>query len=212
MDRFHFFHPQQCSPYQTEKLKIAFLYGIVVCLFGIVGIVFAYNLPQQTYVSIFYKIYSHFSFPFAQIQEIQALTSLILRYSLTDLLSAIILLLFSFSTLNHIVTEVVLAFQGFKFGFLCCLLLRLMDSKPLQSYIPSFFCFCNLLGALILMMCCLRTSYRMANLSFELKQCTDCGRPSFSTASFVSLLQCFIKYCGWILLIKILYCFIIFYL
>ncbi len=212
MDRFIFSHrTSHATPYQTEKRKVALLYWSVTMFFGIFGFVFAYHLQEEAYVSIFLKIHTHFSAPFSQVRQIQSAMALILRYSLFDLTTTLLLFLFSFSVLNHIVTEMILGIYGFHFGFLCCVLIRFMNSPPLRPYLsPHLFAF-HLFCAFFLLFCYLRFANRLADLSRELNRRNDHGRSSVTPSALISTFRRLIEHCGWIFFVKILYCFLIFY-
>lgn len=199
MDRFNLSRSRKRSIIQTETCKIAILYLLVIAACFSLGFFLAKGLQNDTYASIYRKIYTHFLAPFSGIQGLQAFIFWILKYTFLDLCAAFLLLLFSGSVLKHNISELILGFLGLKTGFITCLLIHLIYS-PFRSYVSPLLCVSHLFCSLLILFLFWRYSYRL----FQISITTDRSR--------LSVFSCLIKQWTWILLIKTLYCALIFYL
>jgi hypothetical protein len=204
MDRCDLSRSRKRCVIQTQTCKIAILYLLVIAVCFSLGILLAKGLQNDTYTAIYQKIYRHFKIPFGEIVGLRSFISLILKYTLIDLCAALLLFLFSCSILNHNISEVILGFCGLKAGFITCLLTHLMHS-PFRSYISPLLCTVHLLCSLLIVLLFWRYSYRLFRISISI------DRKSSSVWS-LSAFSCLIKQWLWILLIKMIYCALIFYL
>ncbi len=200
------------SPMAIEKVKIALQYGLMTVSALVAGATFTFLLQEAAFLSFFYSVFAHFGESFLGIQSLGEASILLLKYSASDMIGAVLLLVFSFSVLNYLASELVLIFEGFKVGFGTCMLVRLLSAKSLRAYIATHLCLAYVAVSWILLICCLVYAWRLAERSLPLRRWDPTGRSMLQVSHILPLLLCFLKYCGWILLFNLLYCLIIFLL
>lgn len=208
---FSIFRRWQSTPFRIEKIKIFIQYLLMTVSACVGGGAMTFFLKDQTFVSSFYRIFCHMDAPFAQCQTVPECIFLVLQYSASDFAVATSLLIFSFSVLNYLISELLLIYEGVKFGFSTVLLVRMVSSASLSKYISFFFVvlYCGISAFLLLG--CFLYALKLSYASLTVK-CfyTPNGRLKIPQKIGLSLLASFFKYCTWILFWNILYCIILF--
>ncbi len=102
---------------ELEKRKIVFQFTLMLVAAVIAGICFTRFLGEGTVFGLAQKIYLHFSDKLPQNAALSYFFSTLFRIALPDLICIISLFLFSFSFVNYMVSDAVLVFAGFRFGF-----------------------------------------------------------------------------------------------
>ena len=199
------------NPVRLETAKFIIQYCLMLVASVVGGGALTYFQEQESFVSSFYRIYTHFSAPFSQCRGAVEIGMMIFRYSVPNLIGALIVLIFSFSAMNHLVTQLILILEGGKFGFSACLLFRLIASETIREYIPPFLCVTYFLTSLLSLCLIFYYSLELAKHSLSVRCYTPLGRPSIPPKSIVKLLACFFKYCVLLLTVHSIYSIIIFY-
>ncbi len=213
MDKYHA-RPElrrTLTPIRIETIKFFIQYLLMLIASSVAGGAFTFFLNGETYVSFFYRIYTHFSIPFSYCRNAGDVASVLLKYSAPKLIAAAMILLFSFSVLNHLATQLVLVIEGFKFGFSVCILFRLIFSPMIREYLSSFLCIIYILTCLLVLILLVRYAVDLAKYSIAVRCYTSLGRPSFSARNLTRLLICFVKYCVLLLSVYSIYSMIIFF-
>ena len=195
-----------------EKIKIVIQYACVTVLFAIGGGAFTYLLDAEDYLSFFNRVYVHITLPFSECKEPIEALKILLRYSLPRYILAVVILLFSFSVLNHLVSQLVLIWESGKLGFSCMLLGRMVSSEAIRTYIPTKFCVLYTVTSVSLLIACFVYTIRMANHSMDSFSRANSGRAMISLEAFRRLFTCFFRYCIGLFLVYMLYGLLIFLL
>ena len=200
------------TPDRCERIKILAQYAMMVIASVIGGSAFTYFLNPESYISIFYQMYAHFSLPFSACESLGEAIKLLFQYSFLKYICATIIFLFSFSVLNHIVSQCILILTAFKLGFTNVLLLRMMSYDVIRFYIAPLKCCIYIATSWILLIGCFIYSIRMANYSISVFQHTTSGRAMISSVPLIQLFCCFLRYCVFLIFTSVIYGFLIFLL
>jgi len=146
----------------------------------------------------------HFTLPFSHCTSFREVSLEYLRYSLSDLICAILLLVSSFSLLNCLSSEFILAFQGLRFG------VTLTAVFSIRGFGYSGERLSLLLFRFGIIFCFVLCAYHLSRHSYEFRKSLTSGRVTFSPKNTLPLFGFFLLLTSAILLFNLLYCGIIF--
>lgn len=197
------------SPQRTERIKILFQYTVMLAGSVVMGMAVPSFLGDTALASIANTVTQHFDNPFSLCQTLSERIRLIAYYSLTDWILIAISFLFAFSILNYLISDVVLAYAGFRFGFSVSILYHMLRA-PLQeflirvSHLVAFAVFKTLILICLFVYSCLLTVH-----SYRLKQSANHGRASIHMDLLLPLIACTLTASALIFLIHTAYGWII---
>lgn len=188
--------PLSDSSIGIELKKIAILLAFFAIAGIVLGIMLAGQLGDDTYATIYRAIYAHFSLSFSEYFGWNMIASLAVRCAILDLLLALLLFAVTFGKIHLIASESVLGFLGARFGFSACLLVHLLLYDSILSISRSDILVHLVCGGILLL--------GFWKYGLDLLK----GRLHRTKSAF----SYFLKQCLTILLIKLAYCVLIFYL
>jgi hypothetical protein len=121
-----------------------------------------------------------------------------LKFSAPDFFAALIALIFSFSFINYVISDMIIVIYGVKLG-IGCALIAATGISGIDKLI--YFAFRPLLVILIVLFL-----YRMALMSLSIRRFTQNGRFAPERRSTLTLLLSTLCFCGVIMIINGLYC------
>ena len=155
----------------TDKsiVKAYIKYFIVFAIFVVVGNVFACLVEEDTLPHLFNTISVHFEIPFYHRSGMLSILREILKISLLDIVSVVIVFIFSFSFFNSFVTFLVLIYNGLKTGasfFLCFKCRELLNGIPNMASVITYLIFSLIINAVLIIY-----SYHSSKYSRRLIEC-----------------------------------------
>lgn len=177
-----------------EKQKIIFQFSLVSVAAFIAGILFIKTLSSEGITNILDGITKHF----ATDMPPGTFGKIFIRQCLPDIICILLLYTFSFSFVNYICTDLILAFLAFKFG-ICTHLCFLAPLSSAATFI-SLFLRALLLGVILVYSC------RIAICSLRLKKILSNGRVAIDIKTFISITLSTVSTVGVALIIYGLYC------
>ncbi len=186
---------------KSEQAKMLFQYLLVV----IVSIIAGLFLARSTSLSFLCeRAVQHFALPFYHCTSFREVSLEYLRYSLSDLICATLLLVSSFSLLNCLSSEFILAFQGLRFGVALTAVFSIHSFGYLGERLSL------LLFRFGIISCFVFCAYHLSRFSYEFRKNLKSGRLTLSPKNTIPLFGIFLFLTSAILLFNILYCGIIF--
>jgi len=161
--------------FSTEKyngksiFKAYIKYLMAFALFVILGNVFVCLVEEDTLPKLFNTISVHFEIPFYHSVGMLSILREIFKISLLDIVSVVIIFIFSFSFFNSLVTFLVLIYNGFKTGvsfFLCFKCRALLGGIPNMTSVITYFIFSLIINAILIIY-----SYHSSKYSRGLIEC-----------------------------------------
>ncbi|MBQ8300489.1 MAG: hypothetical protein IJX57_00755 [Clostridia bacterium] len=177
-----------------EKQKIIFQFLLITLSAFIAGILFIKILSDESLANILDSITRHFNTDFSA----DNFGSMLFRQCVPDIICIALLYVFSFSFINYIVSDLTLAFLGFRFGI--CAYLSVLASLSFVMTVIFIFLRVIILG-IILIYCC-----NISMQSLHLKKIHSNGRVSIDTKVFISITLSAVSTIGATLIIYGLYC------
>ncbi len=188
---------------QSEYAKILFQY----LFFTLISILAGAFLAKYASLSLLCeRAVRHFALPFQHCTSFREVTVEFFRYSLSDLICTTLLLFFSFSFLNCFCSNLILGYQGLRFGLLIAANFSLRNFGYVGERWLLFFL------RLGITLCFVFYAYRLSRYSYEIRKTIFSGRPSLSLKDIVFFLRTSLALLGMIVLFNILYCGIIFFI
>jgi len=186
---------------EVEKIKIVFQFLLMLSASFICGICLLNIITQEAVNNAFLVICRHFTSPFeGSVSFFHKLRSY-LTFCLSDILSVLLLFIFSFSFFNYFASDIVIIYQGFAFGvnasLLCCVG---------SAYVSIVHIFAYVLCRLLIIISLVVYAYKMSCYSLNIRKFSARGRITLSFKSFVNMFVSMIAVIGFILIVKGLYC------
>ncbi|MBE6576673.1 MAG: hypothetical protein E7653_00870 [Ruminococcaceae bacterium] len=181
---------------KLEKIKILFQFAIMLIASIVLGVCLARVISIDLRSTATANILRHFS-P----QGTKGVGDFLeyLRYSAFDVIVVVLLVIFSFSFINYIISDIVIVMYGAKLGIASSLLLAIPEVRAFDRFV--FFTFKPLLLILIVLF-----SYKMALFSLEIRRFSNNGRLVADRRKTLSMLLASLAFIGLILIINGLYC------
>ena len=187
---------------KTEKAKILLQFVIMLIASLMLGIFVSKLLSEETRQGAFSMMLEHFSSRADQ-GRLSDMLSSFLRYSAFDVISFIIIFVFSFSFINYIVSDIILVLYGAKLGLSSSLIISASGLKAFDTVL--FFIFKPIVVILIALYC-----YKMALLALDIRRFSSKGRYLSNSKKTLAMLTVSLVFIGSILLINGLYCLFIY--
>lgn len=192
---------------KKEKAKILFQFTLMLVASVVCGICFSQLLSENTLFEISKEIQLHFSSFFGNCYYVEDYLGKLLCLSSSNLISILILFIFSFSFLNYIISDIIITFHGFCFGMNFSLFRMIsfpqIGTRSSLLYLVSHFLLLLLLSFY---------AYTMALYSLKLRLFTNNGRAIVSKKLLFKIILFTLTILGTILIINGLYCLFIFLL
>ncbi len=189
----------------VEKIKIVFQFLLMLSASFICGICLLNIISQEAVNNAFLVICGHFTSPFEGNVSFSHKLIGYLTLCLSDILSVLLLFIFSFSFFNYFASDIVIIYQGFGFGvnasLLCCVGAAYVGVIRIFAYI---LCRLLIIVALVIYAC------KMSCYSLSIRKFSTRGRISLNFKSFFGIFVSMIAIIGFILIVKGLYCLIIY--
>ena len=190
---------------QLERSKIIFQFVLMLIASILCGVFFVQILSDSYLDNVLVNVSKHFNAPFKGHTDIDGVLSSYLAYSFSDICCIVIIYIFSFSFISYIVTDITIAFCGFRFGVGIALLWRLAFVR-----IGFFNCGVFVVLRLLMLVILLIYSYKMAFYSLRIRISSTNGRAAIATKGFFSTLIFSASVSGAMLIIDGLYCLLIY--
>lgn len=175
------------SQIRLEKQKIVFQFTVVLIASFVAGTLFIRLISDEALRTISERISNHFLS--------EASKSFFFKNCTVDILCVFILYLFSFSFINYVVSDIIIAFTSFNFGIFSRLCILFNN----QFSILIFF-------KLVLLLLIYIYSCKIAMDSLKLKKFLPNGRISIDNKTFTKITVLTVSVIAVILIINGLYC------
>ena len=211
MDKYDGVRCRALSPIRIETIKFHIQYLLVLIVSLVSGISLSFFSGKEILRLCFYRSYTHFSLPFSQCEDLAEVASVVVKYAMPRWIAATVILLFSFSVINHFATQIVLIAEGVKLGFTACMLIRLLSIPSVREYLSVFLCIVYILTSFWLLILLLFYALDLAKCSVAVRSYTSVGRLNSPKKSLRRLFYRYIRYCILLLCIDSIYCLILFF-
>ena len=156
------------SQIRLEKQKIVFQFTLVLVAAFVAGVLFVRLISENALSAISERISKHFLS--------EATASFFIKNCAVDVVCVFVLYLFSFSFINYVISDIILAFVGFRFGIFS----RLCVLSDTGNAIFIFF-------KLLLLLLIFVYSCKIAMDSLKLKKILPNGRVSVESQTFTQI-------------------------
>ena len=190
---------------QTERSKIIFQFVLMLIASILCGVFFVQILSDNYLDNALVNVSKHFNAPFKGHTDIEGILSSYLSYCFFDICCIVLIYIFSFSFISYAVTDITIAFCGFRFGMGIALLWQLAFVR-----IGFFNCGVFVVLRLLMLVVLLIYSYKMAFYSLRIRISSTNGRAVIFTKGFFSTLLFSLSAVGVTLIIDGLYCLLIY--
>jgi hypothetical protein len=204
--KFYSVKTKPISSKKLEQIKIVFQFLLILILSVFAGVIISKSLSDSFYINSTFKVSTHFETVFIKCSSIFDCVKLIALYSLPDICSVFIIFIFSFFTFNCVFTNIVLIYNGIRFGVISAFLVEFSKNTTFSYNIGNirFFIFIFLKIAFLIIL--LNYSYTAALSSISLKATSDNGRPDINKKEFLGFAIKTITYLGIVLILDFIYC------
>ena len=197
---------------RIEKTKIVFQYSLVLLGSFLCGCFLTQLISLTALQQIEEALIYHFELPFVECEGVFDVLRIISEISIGDIICVFILFFSVFTFFNYLISDVILFYVGFNFGFSVCLILKLFSNldafvvhAPNGVEIFTYIITRSVYIALALYFC-----IKLSFSSFKIKTLKPNGRYSISLSVFTSdfaltLVLSFVS-----VILKLLYCFVIY--
>lgn len=190
---------------EVEKTKIIFQFVLMLTASVLCGIFFTRLLSYEFLNSTLINVSRHFNAPFRGCGSFDEILSKYLEFCGCDIVCLTLLLLFSFSFINYIISDLVLIFSGFKFGMSIAVIWYFSFARIGFGNSFTFLILRSIALVVILIY-----SYRMALYSLDIRKFSDNGRVVLNKKHLLSILLFTVNILGLIFIINGLYCLLIY--
>ena len=194
------------SPQKLEKMKIAFLFSSVSIISAIFGGLVANYISTEIYTSSLFLISNHFETAFLECSDFMEYANIIARYSLSDIISLLIIFAVSFSMLNYLVTDIVIFYSGMKFGVSVVFLGGFSRASDLPYTVGKIRLFVFVVIELAILLLMLYYAYHAAMSSVSFRRTDASGRPNIKTRDILLFLLKTAACIGAMLILNTVYC------
>lgn len=197
---------------KLERCKIIFQYSLVIVVAILCGYLFIGLVSEDVLMSVVEKVSYHFEIPFIECSEVYEIFEIIWKFVFSDIACVIVLFISSFTIVNYLISDFVLLYIGFNFGASLSILVRLFEGEISNvRYTPGafnslLFIFTRLVYIILIFWFCLR----IAGFSYNLKSFNISGRVSVSIPILLVLVITTLVLLFTIVLLKGLYCLLIY--
>lgn len=200
------------NPQKLEKIKISFLFSFILLISSLFGILIANCISKEIYTNALFQISNHFETIFLRCYDFVEYAKIIAFYSLSDIISLLIIFAVSFSVVNYLATDIVLFYSGIKFGVATAFLINLSKAGNLPYSVGWIRLSVFLITELSILALTLYYSYQAAISSASFKRIDTSGRPNIKTRDFLIFTLRTAACIGAIFILNAVYCFLLYIL
>ncbi len=180
---------KRAHAWEREQTKIIFQYGLMTIASWVAGWLLPRFLGEGLWQSAENAIATHFALPFSAMTNAKELLYAVYAFFLPTLLCISIVGIFSFSSLNCLVSDGVLVYLGMRTGCTVSLLYSFFRSSTALSYrLDSLQWFLFILFKLLVLTVFFVYAVRMAKYSYRLRIYSQEGRTLFHPQTVGALL------------------------
>jgi len=194
----------------TEKLKVAFQFFIMIFCSAFIGYVFCGLLSEELILSLTVSISTHFENTFAFCEGPLEYFGEALVYTLPEIICITFIFFASFATFNYLATDAALLFYGFRFGMSATLLFLLISSDGSIYQIRYSELIIFIIFKIFLLVLLVKYSYTAAKYSYSLKKVGPLGRPDVKIKVLFPFLISSLTYMGSMMILNGIYCLLIY--
>ena len=169
-------------------------------------------ISQSVLFEIEKNLIYHFEIPFVECKSLFESFQVFIKLTFKDIVCFAILFFSTFTIFNYIVSDLIIFYVGFDFGFSVCLLFKFfLNSEANISYSPNGIeLFIFIITRLIFVASILYFSIKLSVGTFKMKSIKSNGRFTISFPILVYALFLTISGICISVLLKLFYCFIIY--
>ena len=190
---------------KLERMKILCLFAFVLFISCAFGCAIANYISAETYGNYLFRISTHFETVFLKCSRLVDCARIVAIYSLPDVISILVVFAASLSICNYLITNIVLLYNGIKFGITFIFLTHFNFNNSLYMLEKSKI-FIFVLVELITISLLLYYSYQAALSSVELRQLDSNGRSNIKTKDFLQFSLKTIACVGGVFILNTFYC------
>ena len=197
---------------QIEKTKIVFQYSLVLLGSFLCGCFLTQLISVTALQQIEEALVYHFELPFVECEGLFEALRMIAGITLGDIICISLVFFSVFTFFNYLISDAVLFYAGFNFGFSVCLILKLFsDSEMLIIHAPSGVeIFTYVVTRSLYIALLLYFSIKLSFGSFKIKTLKPNGRYAISLSVFGSALAFALILSVISVILKLSYCFVIY--
>lgn len=200
------------NPQKLERMKISFLFSFVLLISSLLGILIANYISKEVYANALFRISNHFETVFLRCADFVGYVKIITLYSLSDIISILVIFAVSFSMLNYFATDIVLFYGGIKFGVSSAFLINFSKYGNLPYSVGGIRIFVFLMIDLAILALMLYYSCQAAISSASFRCIDTSGRPNIRARDFLLFTIKTAACIGTIFILNTIYCFLLYIL
>lgn len=186
------------SEASLEKIKIISQFVLMLAASVVLGVCISKAFSAQFMGAALSTILRHFS-PHAENVILKDAFVRYVLFTLPDIITAIILLIFSFSFINYIVSDVVIVVYGVRLGIAASLVSAMQEVGMFDRVM--FFVLRSVIPLLVLVL-----SYKLASSAVDIRIFSSSGRLISDKTKIIQMFLTTLAFVGLVLLLKGLYC------
>ena len=196
---------------KVERLKICFQFLFVLVLSCASGVILSKSISDSFYANWMFRVSTHFETIFIKCSDVFERAIAICVYSLSDILSVFLIFAVSFFVFNYTLTNVVLFYNGIKFGVSVSFLIEFFKRSETIYSIGISRLILFLSFEFVFLVVLFLYSCKMALSSSKLRGVTTLGRPNIKPKEFFLSTVKTLAYIGVILILNSSYCFLLYF-
>lgn len=198
--------------FRIERTKIAFQFILMSVCSVLIGFLLVGVLSENIYSDNVFRVSDHFKKMFIGCESFGDYFSCILSFALSDIICILIIFAVSFALFNYVVSDFVLIYSGFRFGFITSFLSSFVSNTEYAYSIGwiKYLVFIFFKSAVFILLW--DYSYRSAVYSANLKETSSIGRPNLKIKVVVPFLVNTLARIGAVIILDGLYCGLIYFL
>lgn len=196
---------------RIEKIKIMLQYIIMIVCSVVLGWVTVKLLPDSFLSSVADGIPRHFGSLFENCESFRDGLLCVISYSRLDLLAVSMIAISVFTVFNCLISDFVLVFRGFCFGF-CCSYLTYFPSVASEHGVGIFRFLIYSFFKIVIASLLLLYSYRSSLYAMGMKKYTPVGRTVIDKRLLMSFILFTVAMLGAVMIVQGIYCLTIFLL
>lgn len=197
---------------RIERVKILFQYFLMLFCAFVLGALIKNFLSENYIISLHEIICGHFNSDLFSYSKSAEMLIQVIKYSLSDIISVSLIFVSSFAVFNYISSDLVLIYNGIKYGFSAFFLISEMFTDTQIAGISFFDVFSFILFKLSILAVLLTYSYYSAIYSSAFKRQAPNGRSVIIWKPLASYLVATLSCIGAFLMLNALYLLVISYL
>lgn len=191
---------RKCSV-KIEKEKIVFQFILMLIASAVCGICFSKLLNGTALQNVADRIIRHFCTPYAGGSTLSVFRRSYILFCIPNIICVVAVFVFSFSFINYVITDIVLAFLGFRYGFNSALIaVSALSEIGVFNSLAYWVLYAVILAAVLFYSC------RMAFYSLTLRSFSANGRLIVEKKALLSSLLFALTVIGLILIVGGVYC------